>query len=55
MQTGRNPYNVNSKLLELLDKEFGNVQGEMEDIPHKAAAGLLMYAIVGVRADLVLW
>jgi hypothetical protein len=36
------PSDANSKLLELSDEEFGNVQMEMEGVPYKAAVGSLM-------------
>ena len=32
----RNPFDMNSKLLKLFDKEFENMQREMEGVPYKA-------------------
>ena len=47
------PFNVNSKLLKLLDEKFVNVQRKMENVPNKAGVGSLMYAMVATRADLI--
>ena len=46
------PFDVNSKLLKLLDEEFVNVQREMKGVPYKARVGSLMYAMVATRADI---
>ena len=44
------PFDVNSKLLKLLDKEFENVQRDMEGIPNKAGVGSFIYTMVIMRA-----
>lgn len=36
------PFDVNSKLLKLLDEEFENVLGEMEGITYKTTLGSLV-------------
>ncbi len=46
------PLDVNSKLLKLMEEEFQSIQDEMQGIPYKAAAGSLMYAMVGTQPDL---
>ena len=45
-------FDVNFKLLKLLDEEFMNVQREMEGVPYKARVGSLMYAMVAMRANI---
>ena len=46
------PFDVNSKLLKLLDEEFMNVQKEMEGVPYKVGLWFFMYAMVATRADI---
>ena len=46
------PSNVNTKFLRLSDVEFGNVHGALEDILYNAGVGSLMYAMMGIKADL---
>jgi len=46
------PLDANCKLLKLTEKEFEDVQVEMQGIPYKEAVGSLMYAMVGTRVDL---
>jgi hypothetical protein len=45
-------FDVNSKLLKLLDEEFGNVQGELQGIPYNVGVEIFMYAIMGTNIDL---
>jgi hypothetical protein len=45
-------FDVNLKLLRLLDEVFANVQGEMEDFSYKAPIGSLIHAMVGISVDL---
>ena len=49
---GGTPFNVDSKLLKLLDEEFVNVQREMKGVSYKAGVESLMYAMVATRADI---
>lgn len=43
---------ANLKLMILMDKEFAEVEGQMQGISYKAVVGSLMYAMVGTRVDL---
>ena len=47
-----NPFDANSKLLNLVNEEFRNLQREIESVPYKAGVGSLIYAMVDMRADL---
>ena len=48
-------FNVNSKLVKLLDNKFVDVQREMEGVPYKARVKSLMYAMVVTRPIFHIW
>lgn len=39
-------FNVNSKLLKIVDENFENVQKELKGVPYKAGIGSLVYAMM---------
>ena len=45
-------FDANSKLFQLLDEEFENVQRKIEGASYKIEVGSLMYAMMGMRANL---
>ena len=47
-------FDENLKLFKSLHEEFGNMQRKMEGTSYKAGVRYLMYAIVGMRADLTI-